>query len=75
MYFGVNAGDIRGSQQPGSPGSTWQTIAVYNYEGHAREDTITYFGRMGTPPMAIEVRGLTGSVTARSAYEVSQMQP
>jgi type II secretory pathway pseudopilin PulG len=73
VYFGINAGDIRGGQQPGSPGSTWQTIAVYNYEGNAREDTIVYFGRMGTPPMAIEVRGLTGSVTARSAYEVTQM--
>lgn len=58
-----------------SSGGAWQTIVVYTYDGSAREDTITYFGKSGTPFMAMEVRALTGSVTMRTPAEVKAMQP
>jgi len=75
IVFGASAGDVRGSSTGGTPGSAWQTIAVYQYDGSAREDSTVYFGKAGTPPMAAELRGLTGSVTMRSATEVMAMQP
>ena len=71
--------DIVFSSSPGTgaaaAGNGWQTIAVYTYDGSAREDSIIYFGKTGTPLMAAEVRGLTGSVIMRSAVEVMGMQP
>ena len=75
IVFGVNAGDIIGASEAGAAGSEWHTIGVYNYEGSAREDSITYFGKAGIPPMAIELRGLTGTPTMRTPSEVMAMQP
>jgi hypothetical protein len=75
VYLGPSAGDITSASESGSPGAAWQTIAVYNYDGTAREDSITYFGKYGTPPTAMELRALTGSVTILSANEVMTKQP
>jgi len=75
VYLGPNAGDITSASSSPSPGAAWQTIAVYSYDGSAREDSITYFGKYGTPPMAMELRSLTGSVTIKNALEVTAMHP
>jgi type II secretory pathway pseudopilin PulG len=72
IIFGGSPSDI---QSGGASGDGWQTIAVYTYDGSAREDTITYYGKTGTPAMAMEVRALTGSVTMRNVAEVRAMQP
>jgi hypothetical protein len=75
VYFGATPGEVQNASETPSPGSAWQTIAVYGYDGTAREDSIIYFGKYGTPPMAMELRALTGSVTMRSFREVMAMQP
>ena len=75
VYLGTSAGDITSASETPTPGGAWQTIAVYSYDGSAREDSITYFGKYGTPPTAMELRALTGSVTILSANEVMTKQP
>lgn len=75
IVFAVNPGDISGSSQPGTPGTEWRTLAVYQFDGSARDDSITYFGKMGLMPMGVELRGLTGSVTLKSATEVKASLP
>jgi type II secretory pathway pseudopilin PulG len=75
VYIGAGPGDIQGAGATPSPGANWHTIAVYTYDGSAREDSITYFGKYGTPPMAMELRALTGSVTMKTSTEVTAMHP
>jgi prepilin-type N-terminal cleavage/methylation domain-containing protein len=75
IVIAVSPNDIQGATQQQPTGGGWQTIAVYVYDGSARNDTTTYFGKVGTAPMAIQVRGLTGSVTIRSAKEVMDNLP
>lgn len=75
VFMGTSPGDITSASESGTPGAAWQTIAVYGYDGSAREDSITYFGKYGTPPMAMEMRALTGSVAIKNAREVMAMQP
>ncbi len=75
IVFAINPGDIAGSPQPGTPGTEWHTLAVYQFDGSAREDSITYFGKMSLMPMGAELRGLTGSVTMKSAAEVKASLP
>ena len=62
IYFAASAEAILGQQQAGSPGSAWETIAVFMPAGNAQDDTVTYFGNMGFWPMRITVRALTGAV-------------
>lgn len=75
IYFGTIPSDLLASRDPGSAGTTWQNLAVYLYDGSAREDTVIYFGKMSTMPMAAELRALTGSVTVRSPAEVKATLP
>jgi prepilin-type N-terminal cleavage/methylation domain-containing protein len=75
IVLAMNAGDIQAAQSAGAPGSGWQTIAVYLYDGSARDsDSITYFGKMGMPPLGVQIRALTGSATVLSAKEVMDVQ-
>jgi type II secretory pathway pseudopilin PulG len=60
IVFAKSEEDI--TQGNGSPGSSWETIAVYLPAGNARDDGFTYFGLQGAVPMRVEVRGLTGAV-------------
>lgn len=75
VVFAINSSDIVGSQERLTPGTAWQTIAVYKFDGSANDDSTTYFGKMGMMPMAAELRGLTGSVTMRSPVEVKASLP
>jgi len=74
IHFGVTPSDIQGGSG-GSPGTAWQTVVVYTYDGSAREDSMIYYGKVSTPPMGMEVRALTGSVTMKTYTEVMAMQP
>ena len=73
VYLGANPGDIQGAGPTPAGGGSWHTIAVYTYDGSGREDSITYFGKYGTPPMAMELRALTGSVNIMTFTEVMAM--
>jgi prepilin-type N-terminal cleavage/methylation domain-containing protein len=63
IVFAVNRDDIVSSQGGSSPGSGWETIAVYQSDGSARDDTTSYFGKAGQAPMRAKLRALTGAVT------------
>jgi hypothetical protein len=75
IYLGAESGAVQGAGPTPTGGGSWQTIAVYNYTGAARDDSITYFGKYGTPPMAMQLRALTGSVTIKTSAEVMAMSP
>ena len=62
IVLSLNQGDIMGSEQAGSPGSAWETIAVYNPDGTALDDVVAYFGRPGFGPDRVRVRAVTGNV-------------
>jgi prepilin-type N-terminal cleavage/methylation domain-containing protein len=63
IVFALNREDIMNSQPGSAPGGNWETIAVFQSDGSARDDTTTYFGKAGLAPMRANVRGLTGAVT------------
>jgi len=75
IYLGTSPSDVIGASATSSPGGSWQTIAIYSYDGSARDDSMTYYGKYGTSPMAMELRALTGSVAMRTTAEVMAMKP
>jgi len=72
IIFALNDGDISGPSGASSPGSKWETIAVYLGDGSARDDTTTYFGKSGIVPMRIRLRALTGHVTVETPIMVKE---
>ena len=48
---------------PPGGGGTWETIAIYEPQGGARDDVTVYFGKPGLGPNRAKVRGLTGAVS------------
>jgi len=75
VVFGVNQGDVMAAVHPGSPGSKWETIAVYKWDGSANDDTTVYFGKGGLVPMRVNVRALTGAVSIEVPMIVKDEQP
>ena len=75
IVFAINRDDILGAQQAGTPGQSWQTIGIYTFDGGARDDSTTYFGKPGLMPMRVRLRGLTGTVAVDSAADVKADQP
>jgi type II secretory pathway pseudopilin PulG len=63
IIFGLNQGDVISAAHSGAPGSKWETIAVYKWDGSASDDTTVYFGKGGLLPMRVNVRSLTGAVS------------
>ncbi len=70
-----------GGRAGAPPGTdSWQTIAVYLYDGCVRDDAntptlTTYFGKAGTSPMALQIRVFTGSAAILSPKEMMDSQP
>jgi prepilin-type N-terminal cleavage/methylation domain-containing protein len=63
VVFSLNQEDILNNQHALPAGSSWETIAIYVPEGHARDDVTVYFGKPGLGPNRAVLRGLTGSVS------------
>jgi prepilin-type N-terminal cleavage/methylation domain-containing protein len=63
IIFGLNQGDVLSAAGAGAPGSKWETIAVYKWDGSANDDSTIYFGKGGLVPMRVNVRSLTGAVS------------
>jgi prepilin-type N-terminal cleavage/methylation domain-containing protein len=63
VVFGLSHDDIMAHEQRQQAGSTWETMAIFMPDGSARDDATTYFGRPGTAPMRVVLRGLTGTVS------------
>lgn len=73
IVFGLNQGDVQGGGGGAAGGNGgWQTIVVYQWDGSALDDSTIYFGKHGTVPMRINVRGLTGAVSIEVPIDVPQ---
>jgi len=58
--------DIMGSDKALPAGGNWETIAIFDPIGAARDDTLIYYGKPGSGPDRIRVRGLTGAVSVEN---------
>jgi hypothetical protein len=63
IYFGLKREDILNANGTPTAGRDWEIAAVFMPDGSARDDTFTYFGKVGTAPMRIRLRSLTGTVS------------
>jgi prepilin-type N-terminal cleavage/methylation domain-containing protein len=63
IIFGVEQGDVLGPNGSPAAGAKWETMGVYQWDGSARDDVTTYFGKGGLIPMRVNLRGLTGGVS------------
>jgi type II secretory pathway pseudopilin PulG len=68
ILFGASEDAFTGKGATASPGSSWETIAVFLPIGSARGDACICFGKTGLPPLRVRLRGLTGAVTAEDPF-------
>jgi hypothetical protein len=71
VIFGTDVGSISNATSA-TPGGNWQLGGIFlpdgtgrasvNPDGTTVDDVTFYFGRVGFSPMAVQFRGLTGSV-------------
>ena len=70
VIFGLQKEDVQGATGASSSAAgKWETIAVYTWDGSAREDSTVYFGKGGWVPMRVTIRGLTGTVSIENYRE------
>src|SRR6266851_5504957 len=62
IIFALAKADSMNATANTTPGSGWETMAVYMPDGSARDDSTTYFGKPGVWPLRAKLRGLTGAV-------------
>jgi Tfp pilus assembly protein FimT len=62
-YFGTSREDIQNGVDPPTSGRDWQVAAVFMPDGSALDDSFTYFGKIGTAPLRVRLRALTGAVS------------
>jgi prepilin-type N-terminal cleavage/methylation domain-containing protein len=63
ILLAVNRDDIAAAQGSPQAAGGWQTLAIFNGAGSARDDGAVYIGKAGYMPLRLRVRGLTGAVT------------
>ena len=66
IVMSLNQDDIMGNEKGLPPGGNWETIAIFDPVGTARDDTLIYYGKPGSGPDRIGVRALTGVVTVEN---------
>ncbi len=67
--------ELVGKRDAGSAGNTWETIAIYLPNGSARDDSTTYFGKVGVMPARARLRALTGSVAIELPIDIKTATP
>lgn len=68
ILFTTSQAAFAGTEEAPAPGPEWGlSIAIYLGDGTARDDARIYFGKAGQRPMGLQLRALTGAVSAIDA--------
>ncbi|MSU80113.1 MAG: prepilin-type N-terminal cleavage/methylation domain-containing protein [Gemmataceae bacterium] len=75
ILFVASPDDLVGKREAGTVGNMWETIAIYMPNGSARDDSLTYFGKVGVAPARARLRALTGSITIELPRDIQAATP
>ena len=75
ILFVASPDDLVGKREAGTVGNMWETIVIYLPNGSARDDTTTYFGKVGVTPARARLRALTGSITIETPIDTQATTP
>lgn len=76
VVFATSDGAFADEASLPSAGPDWGiVVAIYLADGTARDDAELWFGKAGSRPLGLHLRGLTGAVTALEQRQGAGMTP